>query len=144
MAPIGETSNLNLDPLWLLPQQGTYLQKVKATIQDQGYTFSLHVTIESKKIDLVAFNDLYGRLYQLTWEPNSLQWSASQHIPEALKPDNIIADFLLRLDVSLIGAIVRRFCITLVCCRSESCLWEAHPARAKIAATQANLMCTAK
>lgn len=93
--PVSENAYLKLDSTWLLPDHGTYLQQVKATIRGQDYKFSVHVSFENKKLTLVAFNDLYGRLYQLTWEPGSLSWATSDKIPPALRPENIIADFLL-------------------------------------------------
>ncbi|WP_010298464.1 DUF3261 domain-containing protein [Candidatus Odyssella thessalonicensis] len=108
--PVSENAYLKLDSTWLLPDHGTYLQQVKATIQGQDYKFSVHVSFENKRLSLVAFNDLYGRLYQLTWEPGSLNWTTSDKIPPALKPENIIADFLLvhsalaQLNSHLIGA----------------------------------------
>jgi hypothetical protein len=94
--------------------QGAYLQKIKTTFKDkqniQEHSFSVYLTVAAEKVDAIAFNDISGRLYQLTWTPNQLTWIRSKYIPKALKPENIIADFLAthssikQLNASLLGA----------------------------------------
>jgi hypothetical protein len=93
-AQVCKDSYLNLDQSWL-NTSGVYLQKLKTTVQGKPFTFSVHLTLEKGKMEAIAFNDLLGRLYHLTWTPENISWEASEHIPNTLQPDYIIADFLL-------------------------------------------------
>lgn len=93
--PVSKTSHLSLDHVWPLKLRGTYLQKMKTTVQGEQHTFTLHLTLEDQKLEAVAFNEMYGRLYQLTWTPQKISWVASDAIPESMRPEYIIADFLL-------------------------------------------------
>lgn len=93
-AQVCKTSYLNLDQSWL-NTSGVYLQRIKTTVKGKPFTFSVHLTLEKGKMEAIAFNDLLGRLYHLTWTPETLSWEASKHIPSLLQPDYIIADFLL-------------------------------------------------
>jgi len=93
--PISATSYLKLAKAWPLKSQGTYLQKVKATVRGEPYIFSVHLSLENGKLEAIAFNDIYGRLYHLTWTPQKITWIASDAVSEILHPENIIADFLL-------------------------------------------------
>lgn len=93
--PISKTSYLNLAKSWPLKIQGTYLQKVKATVRGEPYVFSVHLSLENRKLEAIAYNDVYGRLYHLTWTPQQISWIATEVVPEILRPENIIADFLL-------------------------------------------------
>jgi hypothetical protein len=112
--PVSADSTLNIQHAWPLNKKGTYLQKIATTIDYKGHheehIFSLYLTLDNEKLDAIAFNDISGRLYQLTWQPNSIEWSRSKYIPATLKPENIIADFLLthlsaeQLKKSLTGA----------------------------------------
>lgn len=93
--PVSKSSHLNLEHVWPLKLRGTYLQKMKTTVQGEQHIFSLHLILEDQKLEAVAFNDMYGRLYQLTWTPQKISWAASETIPESMRPEYIIADFLL-------------------------------------------------
>jgi hypothetical protein len=110
---MGRTTKLEVNRIWPLTVQGTYLQNVKTTVQGQEYAFSVHLTLESNKIECVAYNEIYGRLYHLTWTPTAITWETSEHISATVKPENVMADFLLihlsfeQLKSSLIGATVR-------------------------------------
>lgn len=95
LVPISTASHLNLAKAWPLKAQGRYLQKVKTTIPGEQHIFSVHLTIEDQKLEAIAFNDVYGRLYHLTWTPQKITWIATDAIPEMLRPGHIIADFLL-------------------------------------------------
>jgi hypothetical protein len=93
--PVGKTSYLSLTNVWPLKLKGTYLQKMKTTVQGEQHTFTLHLILDDQKLEAVAFNDMYGRLYQLTWTPQKTSWVASDAIPESMRPEYIIADFLM-------------------------------------------------
>jgi hypothetical protein len=103
---------LNTVKLWPLKNFGTYLQKVTASVKGKKHTFSIHLTLNAEMLEAVAFNDMAGRLYTLQWTPQSVCWEGSSYIPECIKPENIIADFLLvhlpvnQLQGVLQGAIV--------------------------------------
>lgn len=112
--PISRDANLNITHLWPLAMQGSYLQKIQTTIKNrqgtQTHAFSVYLTVDQQKLDAIAFNDISGRLYQLTWIPDYLVWTRSTYIPATLKPENIIADFLAthlsiaQLNANLSGA----------------------------------------
>lgn len=74
---------------------GTYLQKVTTKAQGQEFTLTVHLSIENQKIEFIALNDIYGRIYHLVWTPDQLIWEASEHLPETVRPEHIILDFLL-------------------------------------------------
>ncbi len=92
---ISPNSYLKLDKVWPLQGDGTYLQNVKTIIKGQEYTLSLHITLNGEALEFVAFNDIIGRLYHLMWTPSKMTWDASDHVPQGLFPENILADFLL-------------------------------------------------
>jgi hypothetical protein len=86
---------LQLTNIWPLKGKGTYLQRIKSLVGKQQYTLTVHITLEPTKLACVAFNDIVGRLYSLKWTPDQILWEASDYIPETMKPENIIGDFLL-------------------------------------------------
>ena len=92
---ITPTSRLKINDVWPLKLQGTYLQKIKAVVKGQEHTFSVHITLSPEKLEFVAFNDMIGRVYHLVWTPTKTTWESSEHIPDTMKPENIIVDFLL-------------------------------------------------
>jgi len=112
--PISADANLNVSHVGSLGQNGTYLQRITTTINSkqhsEKHSFSVYLTLDNNKLDAIAFNDISGRLYQLTWRANHLEWTRSKYIPATLKPENIMADFLLthlnraQLRKSLVGA----------------------------------------
>jgi len=109
---LNESSSIQFVRSW--PQKpGEYLQKVKATIQGKPFFFTVHLTLENEKITAYAYNDIYGRLYHLTWTPQKTSWESSTYIPDVLHPDYIIADVFLsylpmnQLVVALKNATVR-------------------------------------
>ena len=111
--PVGHMCHLTLGGGWSLKSQGTYLQKITAVVQDQSHTFTVHLTLEDQKLDVIAFHDVYGRLYHLTWTPQKISWEAPADLADTLRLENSIADFLLthlpveHLKMSLTGAQVR-------------------------------------
>ncbi len=74
---------------------GSYLQKIKTSVQDQDFTITVHLSISPNKIEFIALNDIYGRVYDLVWTPDSITWKASEHLPESVRPESILTDFLL-------------------------------------------------
>jgi hypothetical protein len=92
---ISHRTHLNPAMAWPLREKGQYLQKIKAEIRGEKYTFSVHLTLEDYKLEAIAFNDVYGRLYHLTWTPDKISWVASDTLSEVLQPEYVIADFLL-------------------------------------------------
>ncbi|AIK96374.1 DUF3261 domain-containing protein [Candidatus Odyssella acanthamoebae] len=86
---------MQLANVWPLKGQGTYLQRIKSSIGQQQYTLTVHITLEPTKLEFVAFNDMMGRLYSLKWTPDQTLWEASDYIPDTMRPENIIGDFLL-------------------------------------------------
>ncbi|MBP6950774.1 MAG: DUF3261 domain-containing protein [Alphaproteobacteria bacterium] len=111
--PVGHMCHLTLGKGWPIKSQGTYLQKITVVVQDERHTFTVHLTLEDQKLDAIAFNDVYGRLYHLTWTPQQISWEAPAALADTLRPENSIADFLLthlpveHLTMSLTGAQVR-------------------------------------
>ena len=104
---------LNVDKIWPLSStSGAFLQRVKATAGGQENVLTVHITQTPDYLNFVAFNDIIGRLYALTWTQDKTTWDASDHIPETMIPENIIGDFLLvhldldTLNQNLIGAYV--------------------------------------
>ncbi len=102
---------LNVDQIWpLTSTSGAFLQRVKATVVGQENMLTVHITQIPDQLSFVAFNDLIGRLYALTWTQNKTSWEASDHIPATMIPENIIGDFLLvhlgqdTLNRNLVGA----------------------------------------
>jgi hypothetical protein len=51
--------------------------------------------LEDQKLEAIAFNDIYGRLYHLTWTPEKINWECAETFSETLRSENIITDFLL-------------------------------------------------
>lgn len=101
---------LNLRKLWPLRGSGSYLQRVKTVVGKQEHSVSVHITLTPDRLDFIAFNDIIGRLYTLTWTEDKTEWQASDYIPSSMCPENIIGDFLLvhldlnQLNQSLEGA----------------------------------------
>ncbi|MBX3486585.1 MAG: DUF3261 domain-containing protein [Candidatus Paracaedibacteraceae bacterium] len=102
---------LNVDQIWpLTSTSGAFLQRVKATVAEQENIVTVHIDQTPDQLSFVAFNDLIGRLYALTWTQNKTSWEASDHIPATMIPENIIGDFLLvhlsqdTLNQNLVGA----------------------------------------
>ncbi len=112
--PVGNSSQLSLAQVWPMPAHGSFLQKITATVKGQQHTFSVHLTMEDLKLEMIAFTEVYGRLYHLIWTPGKIYWNACTDLADALQPDNIIADFLLthlpleQLNASLVGAKARQ------------------------------------
>jgi hypothetical protein len=46
-------------------------------------------------IEIIAFNDVAGRLYRLKVTPGNVLWEGAPNIPSSIKPENILGDFLL-------------------------------------------------
>ena len=92
---ISQSVYLDVSKAWPLTSQGKYLQKVSTTVKGKTHSFSVHITIENEKLEAIAFDDVLGRLYHLSWTPNELSWESSKNLPNQLKPEHIIADFLL-------------------------------------------------
>lgn len=97
--PLDPAIPLTLKQAWPLlykeSNHGRYLQKIKTSVQDQDFTITVHLSIGPNKIEFIALNDIYGRVYDLVWTPDSITWKASEHLPESVHPENILADFLL-------------------------------------------------
>jgi hypothetical protein len=92
---ISQRTRLNPATAWPLRGEGVYLQKITANVRGETHTFSVHLTLEDYKLEAIAFNDIYGRLYHLTWTPEKINWVASDTLSEVLQPEYVIADFLL-------------------------------------------------
>lgn len=93
--PIARQASLDTRHLFPLAMQGDYLQKIKTTVKQKQYTLSVYLTLEPNRLQATAFNDIAGRLYQLTWQPSRIHWTGSRYVPKALKPEHIVGDFLL-------------------------------------------------
>lgn len=108
--PVSQTVSLTTNKAWPMVQTGTYLQQVTGTAGDEKHTFSILLTLDAETFDAIAYNDIAGRLYHLKWKPNGLAWEANPHIPKVIRPENILADYLLvhlplkELNESLQGA----------------------------------------
>lgn len=92
---IDRQTKLDTRHLFPLTMQGEYVQKITTTVKQQHHTFSVYLMITPQQLQATAFNDIAGRLYQLTWQAGHIRWVQSRHIPKALKPEYILADFLL-------------------------------------------------
>lgn len=90
---------LTLNQVWPLlykeAHHGRYLQKIKTSVQNQDFTIMVHLTIGPNKLEFIALNDIYGRVYDLVWTPDSITWKASEHLPKSVHPENILLDFIL-------------------------------------------------
>jgi hypothetical protein len=86
---------LDLKKVWPLTESGEYLQQIKINAQDKQYEFFVHLTITKNKLYAIAYNNMFGRLYNLTWTPTVMVWEYNKYIPMRLQPDNIVLDFLL-------------------------------------------------
>lgn len=93
--PIDANCTLHTTNIWPLKNTGSFLQQFTVRANGKKRSFSLHVTIEPHKLEAIAYNDMVGRLYTLVWAPDNLLWEGSTHIPEMIKPENIVLDFLL-------------------------------------------------
>ncbi len=87
--------NLDLKKVWPLTENGKYLQQIRINVQAQQYEFFVHLTITKNKLYAIAYNNMFGRLYNLTWTPTVMVWEYNKYIPMKLQPDSIILDFLL-------------------------------------------------
>jgi hypothetical protein len=111
--PQRPVSLLNVDEIFPSHLHGTYLQKITTTANGQEHTFTVHLNLSQQKVDFVAFDDIYGRLYHLVWTPENKVWQACEHVPATMRPEHIMEDFLLvhmpvaSLKSSLQGASVR-------------------------------------
>ncbi len=109
---IAEDIYINLVDIFPLPFKGVYLQQLTSTFANQKHQFSVHLTLDPTSFKAVAFNDIVGQLYTLTWTQETLDWTASSFIPKHIKPHRILADFLMahlplkKLQKHLKGAIV--------------------------------------
>lgn len=92
---ISPSATLDLAGIWPLEYNGNYLQKIKATAKGKKHSFSMHLNLDETTLEAVAYNDFVGRLYTLKWSENDVIWESSSYVPEIIKPENIIADFLL-------------------------------------------------
>lgn len=87
---------LNTANVWPLQNIGTYLQKITVSSKSgKKHSFSAHITIEQGRLEVVAFADLAGRLYKMEWTPEDLTWEGSSFVPDMIKPEHIITDFLI-------------------------------------------------
>lgn len=97
--PLDPMMPLTLKQAWPLfyneAHHGRYLQKIKTSVQNQDFTITVHLTIGLNKIEFIALNDIYGRVYDLVWTPDSITWKASEHLPKTVRPENILTDFIL-------------------------------------------------
>ncbi len=91
--PIAPKIKFDFTKVWPL-NKGTYLQKITASVKGKKYSFTVHLTLENEMLEAIAINDIAGRLYSLKWTPNDMIWDKSARIPDFIKPENIIADFL--------------------------------------------------
>jgi hypothetical protein len=86
---------MKIKQFWPLKMQGNYLQKIDVLANAQHHDFFVHVSVNKDKLHAVAYNDMIGRLYSLTWTKQGIYWQPSNNIPAFVQPDNIILDFLL-------------------------------------------------
>lgn len=93
--PVSSNVKLNIANIWPLQMNGTYLQKITASAGGSKHSFSVYLTVSETMVEVVAFNDMAGRLYKMKWTPQKIDWEASSFIPSMIRPENIIADFLL-------------------------------------------------
>lgn len=91
------SATLEFDPekVWPLQVEGTYLQQVEVLVKGKKYSLSIHLTLENEKLGAIALSDTIGRLYNLVWTPDNLEWDKSWFLPDIITPKNIIADFLV-------------------------------------------------
>jgi hypothetical protein len=92
---VGSTAVLQVANIWPLQNKGSYLQKITASAMGKRHSFSVHLTLDDDMLEAIAFADMAGRLYSMKWTPESVHWEGSSYIPPMIKPENIIADFLL-------------------------------------------------
>lgn len=93
--PISNNVTLNVANIWPLKMSGTYLQKLHVSTRGKQHSFSVYLSLSDTMVEVVAFNDMAGRLYKMKWTPQDIVWEGSSYIPSIIKPENIIADFLL-------------------------------------------------
>lgn len=97
--PLDKDIPLTLSQAWPVlynhMEQGTYLQKINTKALNKDFTITVHLSINNHKIEFIALHDIYGRIYHLVWTPHDLTWEASDHLPDTVRPENIILDFLL-------------------------------------------------
>lgn len=92
---VSKQVKINCNKVWPLTLTGTYVQQVTTSFNNKDYGFSVLLKIEKFKLEAIAFDELYGRLYHLIWTPAKLQLTASPYIPTLVAPEKILADFLL-------------------------------------------------
>jgi hypothetical protein len=106
---ISQKSRLNTSQIWPLNLNGSYVQKITASAWGKEQSFSVYLSLDNNVIEAVAFNDIAGRLYRLKIVPGSLLWEPSSYIPSFIKPENILADFLLvNLQADQLNALINR------------------------------------
>ncbi|CAO5675907.1 MAG: hypothetical protein HEEMFOPI_01152 [Holosporales bacterium] len=93
--PVGDGGTLSLNHIFPLQGKGQYLQKIEAKAHQQKHVFSLYLDIQPNKLQAIALHDIQGRIYDLTLDEKGLTWSAIPEVAEKIKPDYILADFLL-------------------------------------------------
>jgi hypothetical protein len=92
---LDQTIVLDLKKVWPLLQCGEYLQQIKINVHGKQYDFLVHLAVNANSLQAIAYNDIFGKIYRLTWESSGISWEYNKYIPIKLKPDNIILDFLL-------------------------------------------------
>ncbi|CAO4835955.1 MAG: hypothetical protein CNLJKLNK_00511 [Holosporales bacterium] len=96
IVPVGDGGTLSLDGFFPLEGCGQYIQKIEATAQNQKHIFSLYLDIHPHSLHAIALHDIQGRIYDLMLDfHKGLTWSSIPEVAEKLKPDYILADFLL-------------------------------------------------
>lgn len=112
LIPLTQNCYLQPSPFWQ-NQEGAYLQKITVKFKDKVHTFSVHISFDKEKLEARAFNDLCSNLYFLRWTPETTSWESSEHIPDVLQPNFILADIMLthltldQLRVALKGAHIK-------------------------------------
>lgn len=96
-----------------IQEKKSYLQQVKTTTRGEEHIFSVHITLSPNQIDFIAFHDILGQVYHLTWTPEKMSWEGSSHIPDFIQPQSIIEDFLLiHLPLSTLKEHLKAYTIT--------------------------------
>jgi hypothetical protein len=93
--PVNGIACLHHTAAWPLQGEGRYLQNINADIRGERHKFSVHLTLENQKLEAIAFNEIYGRLYHLIWTPEKISWKCADALSDVLRSENIIADFLI-------------------------------------------------
>lgn len=91
---IGEEGSLVLRKAWPT-HYGNYIQSLKFYVGEQRYQIVVSLKVAEQFLEATALHDIMGRLYTLRWTPEGVEWRSSDHVPDFMKPDYILQDFLL-------------------------------------------------